>query len=167
MKTNKLDAIDKRILKKLQENGRTSNVELAKIAGISAPPCLRRVNILEQNGYIDGYHADINQLALGFEVTVYAHVTLSSVSPQARNAFKEKIIYYPEIRECYLMTGESDFLLKIITKDWEAYQDFVSMKLMALEYVTHVNSSLTLKCLKKEAGIPLELLDNLKETYTS
>ncbi len=158
MKTDKLDGIDKKILKKLQNDGRTSNVELAKIAGISAPPCLRRVNILEQNGYIDGYHAEINQQALGFEVTVYAHITLSSVSPQARNEFKEKITHHPEIRECYLMTGESDFLLKIITRDWESYQDFVSMKLMALDYVTHVNSSLTLKCLKKEPGIPLELL---------
>jgi len=155
MKTDKLDAIDLKILRKLQENGRTSNVDLAKIAGISAPPCLRRVNILEQNGYIDGYHADINQQALGFEVTVYAHVTLSSVSPQARNEFKEKIMAHSEIRECYLMTGEADFLLKIITKDWESYQDFVSMKLMGLDYVTHVNSSLTLKCLKKEAGIPI------------
>lgn len=155
MKTEKLDAIDLKILRKLQENGRTSNVDLAKIAGISAPPCLRRVNILEQNGYIDGYHANINQQALGFEVTVYAHVTLSSVSPQARNEFKEKIMDHHEIRECYLMTGEADFLLKIITKDWESYQDFVSMKLMGLDYVTHVNSSLTLKCLKKEAGIPI------------
>lgn len=158
MKPSKLDEIDRKLLKKLQKDGRTSNVELAKIAGISPPPCLRRINILEQNGFIKGYHANINQQALGFEVTVYAHVTLSTVSPQARNEFKDKILQQPEIREGYLMTGESDFLLKIITKDWESYQDFVSSKLMSLDFVTHVNSSLTLKCLKKEPGIPLELL---------
>ena len=122
----KLDAIDRSILSNLQENGRMTNVELARRAGISAPPCLRRVRALERTGYIGGFHADLNSKALGFDVTVFALVGLHSQAENDLVAFERLVAGWPMVRDCYMLAGEVDFLLKIVARDWDAYQTFLT-----------------------------------------
>src|ERR1700749_1403460 len=106
-----LDRIDRPILADLQDDGRMTNVELARRAEISAPPCLRRVRALEEGGYIRGYHADINPEAPGFGVTVFAQVGLSSQAETDLKAFEALMQSWPEVRECHMLAGETDFLL--------------------------------------------------------
>src|SRR5690606_24731668 len=131
MRRIKLDRIDRRILRDLQDNGRMTNVELAARAGISAPPCLRRVRALEEAGYIRGYHADLNPEALGFGVTVFAQVGLPSQAETDLRRFEEMVSVWPEGRECHMLAGETDFLLKIVAVDWDAYQRFLTTRLTA------------------------------------
>ena len=113
----KLDDIDRNILRDLQDNGRMTNVELARRVGISAPPCLRRVRALEEAGYIRGYHADLDPMALGFNVTVFAQVGLHSQAEPDLVAFEQLVRSWPEVRECHMLAGETDFLLKIVAED--------------------------------------------------
>src|SRR5438045_6895080 len=121
MRRVKLDRIDRRILRDLQGDGRMTNVDLAKRAGISAPPCLRRVRALEEAGLIRGYHADINPEALGFGVTVFAQVGLASQAEPDLKAFEALMMNWPEVREANMLAGETDFLLKIVAVDWDSY----------------------------------------------
>ncbi len=151
----KLDAIDIRILHDLQEDGRMTNVELAKRAGISAPPCLRRVRALEDSGLINGFHADINARALGYNVTVFAHVGLASQAEPDLETFEELVRSWPEVRECHMLAGETDFLLKIVATDWESYQDFLTTKLTAADNVSHVKSALSVRSSKSLPGVPI------------
>ena len=157
MRRVKLDRIDRRILKDLQENGRMTNVELASRAGISAPPCLRRVRALEEAGYIRGYHADINPEALGYGVTVFAQVGLSSQAEADLKAFEALVASWPQVRECHMLAGEADFLLKIVAVDWDAYQRFLTTKLTAAPNVSHVKSALAIRSSKIEPGVPIEI----------
>jgi DNA-binding Lrp family transcriptional regulator len=120
----KLDKIDRRILHDLQANGRISNVELARRAGISAPPCLRRVRALERAGYVRGYHAELEPKALGFNVTVFAHVGLASQAESDLQAFEVLVAGWPQVRECYMLAGETDFLLRVVAEDWNATNGF-------------------------------------------
>ncbi|MDP6120722.1 MAG: Lrp/AsnC family transcriptional regulator, partial [Rhodospirillales bacterium] len=136
----KLDRIDRRILKDLQERGRITNVELSRRAGISAPPCLRRVRALEEAGFIRGYHADVEPKALGFNVTVFAQVGLASQAETDLEAFEEMVGAWPEVRECNMLAGEVDFLLKVVAADWDAYQDFLTTRLTPAPNVSHVKS---------------------------
>ena len=122
MASVKLDRIDLRILRDLQENGRMTNVDLAKKAGISPPPCLRRVRALEDTDCIRGYHADVNPAALGFGVTVFANVGLHSQAEADLLAFENLVRSWPEVRECHMLAGETDFLIKIVSTDWDSYQ---------------------------------------------
>lgn len=151
----KLDKIDRRILHDLQADGRISNIELARRAGISPPPCLRRVRALERAGYIRGYHAELEPKALGFNVTVFAYVGLASQAESDLQAFEEMVGTWPEVRECYMLAGETDFLLKIVAQDWEDYQQFVTSKLTAAHNVTHVKSALSIRASKREPGVPI------------
>src|SRR5215510_15042122 len=155
MRRVKLDRIDRRILKDLQDNGRMTNVELASRVGISAPPCLRRVRALETAGFIRGYHADINPEALGFGVTVFAQVGLSSQAEADLRAFEALMQSWPEVRECHMLAGETDFLLRIVAADWDAYQRFLTSKLTAAPNVTHVKSSLAIRTCKNAPGVPI------------
>lgn len=152
----KLDRIDRRILRDLQARGRMTNVELAKRAGISAPPCLRRVRALEEAGYIRGYHAEVDPRMLGFGVTVYAMVGLSSQAESDLEAFEALIAGWPEVRECHMLAGENDFLLKIVAADWEAYQVFLTTRLTAAPTVSHVKSSLAIRSAKLLPGVPID-----------
>src|SRR6185437_1350771 len=129
MRHVKLDKIDRRILRDLQDDGRMTNVELAHRAGISAPPCLRRVRALEEAGLIRGYHADINTEALGYGVTIFAQVGLSSQAEPDLKAFEALVATWPEVREANMLAGETDFLLKIVAVDWDSYQRFLTTKL--------------------------------------
>ena len=151
----KLDDIDRRILRDLQADGRMTNVELARRAGISAPPCLRRVRVLEESGLIRGYHAELEPKTLGFNVTVFAQVGLDSQAETDLESFENLVRQWPQVRECYMLAGEADFLLKIVAEDWDAYQRFLTTQLTTAPHVSHVKSALTIRESKHEAGVPL------------
>jgi DNA-binding Lrp family transcriptional regulator len=157
MRHVKLDKIDRRILRDLQEDGRMTNVELAHRAGISAPPCLRRVRALEEAGLIRGYHAHINAEALGYGVTVFAQVGLASQAEPDLKAFEALVANWPEVREANMLAGETDFLLKIVAVDWDSYQRFLTTKLTAAPNVSHVKSALAIRTSKYAAGVPIEV----------
>lgn len=152
----KIDDIDRRILADLQGDGRMTNVELARRAGISAPPCLRRVRALERDGYIRGYHADLDAKALGFDVTVFAMVGLVSQAEADLVAFEKLCAGWPMVRECHMLAGEVDFLLKIVAPDWDSYQTFLTRELTSAPNVAHVKSSLAIRASKVEPGVPLD-----------
>lgn len=153
----KLDRIDRKILHDLQENGRMTNVELAERAGISAPPCLRRVRALEEAGVIKGYHADIDASTLGFGITVFAQVGLSNQSEVDLNKFEELIKSWPMVRECHLVSGEADYILKIVAEDWDSYQKFLTQNLTAAPNISHVKSALGVRVAKYKPGVPVEI----------
>lgn len=153
----KLDKIDRHILRDLQDDGRITNVELARRAGISAPPCLRRVRALEESGFILGYHADLDPRALGYNVTVFAHVGLKSQAEADLDAFEALVNSWPEVRECHMLAGETDFLLKVVAPDWEQYQSFLTTKLTAAVNVSHVKSALSVRTSKQLPGVPIEV----------
>ncbi len=151
----KLDKIDRRILRELQDDGRMTNVELAQRVGLSAPPCLRRVRALEAAGVIRGYHAELSPAALGFNITVFAQVGLSSQADSDLRAFIDLVTAWPQVRECHMMAGETDFLLKIVAEDWEAYESFLSNQLTTAPNVSHVKSALALRTAKQLPGVPV------------
>ena len=153
----KLDKVDRRILRDLQDNGRMTNVDLAKRAGISAPPCLRRVRALEEAGLIRGYHAMVDAKELGFGVTVFAQVGLSSQAEADLEAFERLVGSWPEVRECHMLAGETDFLLKIVAHDWDSYQRFLTTCLTAAPNVSHVKSALAIRTAKNEPGVPIDV----------
>lgn len=157
MKRVKLDKIDKKILKNLQDDGRITNVELAKLAGISAPPCLRRVRALEDNGYIKGYHARVDAAALGYGVTVFAMVKLVSQAEADLKKFEELVQSWPMVRECHMLAGEVDFILKIAAPDWDIYQNFLTHELTGAPNVTSVKSALGIRASKEAAGVPIDI----------
>src|SRR5712664_4314514 len=154
--TTRLDAIDRNILKELQDDGRITNVELARRVGISAPPCLRRVRALEQAGYIKGYRGLLDEKLLGFEVTVFAMVHLSSQAEADLKAFEDFVRAQPLVRECWMLSGEIDFILKCVAPDMATFQDFVT-HLTAAPHVRNVRTSLVLHNSKYEAAVPLDL----------
>lgn len=153
-----LDAVDLQILKDLQLDGRITNVKLAENAGISAPPCLRRVRALEESGVIEGYHAALNSKALGFEVTIFAQVGLSSQSHADLRAFEAKVLEWPLVRECHMIAGEADFFLKIVARNWDEYQQFHSLSLTTLPTVASVKSKLVIRTAKQQPGVPVDLV---------
>ncbi len=157
MRRIKLDKIDRRILRDLQTDGRMTNVDLARRAGISAPPCLRRVRALEESGYIRGYYADVNPEALGYGVTVFAQVGLASQAEPDLKAFEALIAQWPEVREAHMLAGETDFLLKIVATDWDSYQRFLTTRLTAAPNVAHVRSSLAIRASKYQPGVPIDV----------
>ena len=151
-----LDAIDQKILRELQADGRMTNVELARRVGISAPPCLRRVRALQEAGFIKGYRALLDEKKLGFEVTAFAMVHLSSQAEPDLVAFEEFVRTKPFVRECWMLSGEIDFILKCVAPDMNAFQEFVS-RLTAAPHVRNVRTSLVLHNSKDAASVPLEL----------
>lgn len=150
----KLDSIDRRILTELQANGRITNVELSQRAQISAPPCLRRVRALEEAGYIRGYHADLDAKHLGYEVTGFAMVGLRSQADADLRAFEARVVAWPIVRECTMMSGEVDFILKCVARDLEAWNAFIS-ELTATANVASVKTSLAVRSVKREPGVPV------------
>src|SRR5262245_2596111 len=152
---SELDTIDRHILKELQANGRITNVELARRVGISAPPCLRRVRALQEAGYIKGYRALLDERKLGYEVTVFAMVHLASQAEADLVAFEEFVRAQPLVRECWMLSGEIDFVLKCIAPDLKTFQAFVE-KLTAARNVRNVKTSLTLRNSKDAAMVPME-----------
>ncbi len=159
MANSKLDPIDRMILAELQADGRMTNVELAKRVGISAPPCLRRVRTLEESGYIRGYHADVDARELGFEVQVFAMVGLQSQAEVDLSAFEAKCQNWPLVRECHMLNGEVDFILKCVAPDLSTFQRFLTEDLTSAENVASVKTSLVIRCAKDQPGVPFEVLE--------
>jgi len=160
MAGSKLDPIDRHILAELQGDGRMTNVELAKRVGISAPPCLRRVRTLEEAGYIRGYHADIDARELGFEVQVFAMVRLQSQAEADLSAFEARARSWPLVRECHMLNGEIDFILKCVAPDLSTFQRFLTAELTSFENVASVKTSLVIRCAKDEPGVPFDVLED-------
>jgi DNA-binding Lrp family transcriptional regulator len=153
----RLDATDWRILKELQANGRMTNVELARKVGISPPPCLRRVRALEEAGMIAGYFALLDEKAVGFELMAFAMVGLHSQSEADLRTFENRVLTWPLVRECYMLSGEIDFLLKCVAPDVTAFQDFVINELTAAPNVASVKTTLVIRRIKFEPGVPVTL----------
>ncbi len=151
----KLDAVDMKILATLQNEGRITNVDLAERVGITAPPCLRRVRALEEAGYIRGYHADIDQEMLGYGITVFAMVSLKSQAETDLQNFERRVADWPLVRECYMLNGEIDFILKIVARDLAEFQRFLTTQLTPAENVENVKTSLTIRCSKHLPGVPI------------
>lgn len=156
MKKSRLDKIDRKILKELQDNGRITNVELARKVGISAPPCLRRVRALEDAGYVKTYRARLDPALMGYSVTVFAMVRLTSQAEPDLIRFEQHVSKLPMVRECHMLAGEVDFILKIVAKDWDSYQEFLKNELTGAPNVTSVKSSLCIRSAKDEPGVPVE-----------
>ncbi len=159
MPGHKLDPIDRRILAELQADGRMTNVELASRVGISAPPCLRRVRALEEAGYIRGYHAEIDARELGFEVAVFAMVRLASQAEADLSAFEARCRAWPLVRECHMLNGEIDFILKCVSPDLSTFQGFLTGDLLKADNVSSVKTSLVIRQAKGEPGVPFEVLE--------
>ena len=155
MRGVKLDRIDRRILRDLQNDGRMTNVELARRAGISAPPCLRRVRALEEAGFIKGYRALLDEKLLGYEVTVFAMVHLTSQAEPDLRAFEDFVRNAQLVRECWMLSGEIDFVLKCVAPDLKTFQAFVA-ELTAAPHVRNVKTSLTLRNSKDAAMVPMD-----------
>lgn len=155
----KLDPIDRMILAQLQANGRMTNVELAKRVGISAPPCLRRVRTLEEAGYIQGYHARVDVRELGFEVQVFAMVRLHRQNEADLRAFEELCDGWSLVRECHMLNGEIDFILKCVAPDLSSFQTFLTEDLLAADNVASVKTSLVIRGAKDEPGVPFDVLE--------
>ncbi|MCV2894171.1 Lrp/AsnC family transcriptional regulator [Lentibacter sp. XHP0401] len=159
MSHTRLDEIDRKILAELQADGRMTNVELAKRVGISAPPCLRRVRTLEEAGFIRGYHAEVNPRELGFEVQVFAMVGLVSQAEADLSAFEARCRAWPLVRECHMLNGEVDFVLKCVAPDLSTFQSFLTEDLTAADNVASVKTSLVIRGAKDEPGVPFEVLE--------
>lgn len=151
-----LDEIDRQLLRELQHDGRMTNVELARRVGLSAPPCLRRVRALEDGGIIRGYHADLEPARLGYTITVFAMVSLKSQAEEALCAFEDHVRALPEVRECHMLNGEIDFILKIVAHDLQSFQEFLTSKLTPAPNVASVKTSLTIRTAKHQPGVPLQ-----------
>ena len=151
-----LDSIDRRLLAELQAEGRVTNVDLARRVGLTAPPCLRRVRALEEAGVIKGYHADLDASSLGFTITVFAMVSLKSQAEEDLRGFEDHVKTLPEVRECHMLNGEIDFILKIVSKDLQSFQEFLTSRLTPAPNVASVKTSLTIRTAKNEPGVPLE-----------
>ncbi|SFC72722.1 Lrp/AsnC family transcriptional regulator [Tropicimonas isoalkanivorans] len=159
MSGGKLDPIDRHILSELQADGRMTNVELARRVGISAPPCLRRVRTLEEAGYIRGYHAEVDPRKLGFEVQVFAMVGLNSQAESDLSAFEQQCREWPLVRECHMLNGEIDFILKCVAPDLSTFQSFLTGQLTAAPNVASVKTSLVIRDAKNEPAVPFEVLE--------
>ncbi len=157
MPSTTFDPIDRRILSELQNDGRMTNVDLANHVGLTAPPCLRRVRALEETGVIQGYHAALDPAQLGYTITVFAMVSLKSQAESDLRAFEEHVATLDPVRECHMLNGEIDFILKIVAKDLSEFQSFLTTSLTPAPNVAGVKTSLTIRTAKNLPGVPVEL----------
>jgi DNA-binding Lrp family transcriptional regulator len=155
-----LDLIDLKILRELQADGRITNVELSRRVGISAPPCLRRLRKLEEAGIIKGYRALLDASSLGFDLVAFCMIGLMLQSEINLRAFAELTLRWPIVRESWMVSGESDFLLHCVAKDLATFQDFVIDELTAADNVETVRTMLTIRQVKDEGPIDLTSIGN-------
>ena len=159
----KLNSIDCKILAVLQEDGRTTAQELANRVGLSPSPCARRVRLLEEAGVISGYAAVIDQAKVGLPISVFASIKLERQREEELNRFSEAVRRWPEVVDCYLMTGQRDYLLRIVVPNLEAYEKFLKHKLTRLEGVASIESSFALGQIKRANALPL--IDRRRERH--
>ena len=155
MPHNSFDSIDLHILAQLQNDGRMTNVELAGRVGLTAPPCLRRVRTLEEDGVIEGYHAQLNSMRLGYTITVFAMVSLKSQAESDLREFEDHVERLAPVRECHMLNGEIDFILKIVARDLQEFQEFLTTSLTTAPHVAGVKTSLTIRTSKNVPGVPV------------
>ncbi len=154
--TEILDRYDQQILAILQQQGRISNQELAEAIKLSPSPTLRRVKQLEENGLIDGYVALLNAKKLGLTLMAFIGISMDKHTPERFEALESTLRQYPEVLECHLITGQAaDYLLKVIVKDMDAYQQFLLHKLTRIEGVTGVHTSFVMKSPIKSTALPV------------
>ncbi|HXQ68202.1 MAG TPA: Lrp/AsnC family transcriptional regulator [Alphaproteobacteria bacterium] len=153
-----LDAIDCRIIAALQADGRLSNADLAQRVGLSPSPCLRRVNRLQREGYIETYRAMLRRKQIGLGLTVFVGVKIGGHADDRATAFEEAVIAIPEVIACHMIAGEVDYLLEVVVSDLEHYQHFLLDKLLNLSIVKDVRSSIAIQTLKASAPLPLDHL---------
>ena len=150
-----LDKTDLKILNLLQRNARLSNTELADSIGLSPSPCLRRVRALEEAGVLKRYAAIVDPRAVGLPISVFVNVSLRSQERASLEDFESQILQYPEVMECYLMTGSFDYMLRVVVPDLESYQRFLADKLTRIRSVANIQSSMTLKQVVYQTALPL------------
>jgi Lrp/AsnC family leucine-responsive transcriptional regulator len=151
-----LDRYDRMILEQLQQHGRISNQELADAINLSPSPCLRRVRQLEEEGLIQGYVALLNARKLGLTLMSFIHISMDKHTPERFEAFEKTVAGYPEVLECHLITGQSaDYLVKVIVRDMDAYQQFLLQKLTRIKGVSGVHSSFVLKSPVSKTALPV------------
>ena len=155
MPNNDLDAIDRRILETLQNDARLSNVDLARTVGLSPSPCLRRVARLQETGVIRGYATLVDADAVGLPVSIFVSVTLEKQIEPALHTFEDEILARPEVMECYLMTGDADYLLRVVLADLAAYRQFLMDHLTRIPGVSNIRSSFALKQVTYRTALPL------------
>jgi len=160
MTRHRLDAIDRQILAILQADGRITNVDLAGHVKITAPPCLRRVRALENAGYINSYHADLDSKSLGYDVAAFAYVGLTSQAEADLKAFEDEVHNWPLVRSCYMLSGEVDFILRCVARDLPEFQSFITGTLTATKNVASVKTALAIRRSKFAPGIPVEMTEN-------
>jgi DNA-binding Lrp family transcriptional regulator len=153
-----LDEIDRKILAELQEDGRMTNVELARRAGISPPPCLRRVRRLEEAGYIQGYRAQTDGHKLGWQIAFFVIVGLESQKQAVLDGFEALVAGWPEVRECHMIRGGGDFLLKLVARD-AAHENQLTARLTAAAHVAKVQTLQTIRTSRALAGVPMDRLN--------
>lgn len=149
-----IDEIDRHILADLQQDGRMTNVDLARRAGVSAPPCLRRLRRLEETGVIRGYHADVDPQKLGWDITFFALVGLESQKETVLAAFEGIVSEWPEVRECHMIRGGGDFLLRLVARD-TAHMNRLTARLTGASHVSRVQTLQTIRTSRALAGVPL------------
>jgi DNA-binding Lrp family transcriptional regulator len=157
-----LDTIDRQILRELQVDGRMTNVELAGRVGLTAPPCLRRVRTLEEEGTIRGYHADLDAGRLGYGITVFAMVSLKTQAEADLQAFEAHVAGLDPVRECHMLNGEIDFMLKIVAHDLQEFQAFLTTHITPAPNVAGVKTSLTIRTSKSLSGVPVRAEDTYR-----
>ena len=155
MPRHQIDQTDLKLLAALQSNGRASNVELSKLAGITAPPCLRRVRTLEENGVIRGYHANVDPKKLGFHVIGFAYIGLVSQAEPELKTFTKLVRGWRIVREAYSLQGDVDYLLKCVARDLTEFQTFVTDILLTTSNVRTVKTSILFDTVKLDTGVPL------------
>lgn len=149
------DAIDRKILALLQQDGRMSLAALSEKVGLSPSPCLRRVRLMEKAGIISRYVAVLNQRAVGLPVSVFISIKLESQREEALTKFGRAIARWPEVLECYLMTGPRDYLLRVVVADLSAYEQFLKTKLTRLDGIASIESSFALEQVKYTNVLPV------------
>ena len=155
MPTPSIDRTDYRILHQLQNNGRLTNLELAERVGLSPSPCLRRVRVLEESGIIRRYVAIVDAKAVGLPISAFINVSLRSQELDSLEAFQQRVASFPEIMECYLMTGSSDYLLRVVVPSLEAYERFLVDKLTRVPGIANIQTSFALKPVVSRTELPL------------
>ena len=151
-----LDGIDLKILRILQDEGRISNLDLSKKIGMSPPPTLRRVRDLEKNGFIDGFRANIDPSKLGYDLTAWIFVSLKNQNEESLNAFEKLVWGWETIRECYMLNGEVDFILKSVSKNMAEFNDFLSQNITSNENVLSVKTAFAIKATKRLGNVPID-----------
>lgn len=156
MSNLELDSIDRKILRALQDDGKVSMAELAEKVGLSPSPCARRVRLMEKAGIIKGYAAIIDQKKVGLPISAFASIKLERQREEDLDRFEEAVSRWPEVLDCYLMTGQRDYLMRIVAADLEAYERFIKNKLTRLENIASIETSFALGQVKRSEVLPLD-----------